>query len=68
VRELIDRAAIQLARRDDLIAWFHQRVKDNELRGVARRHGQCRRTTFQSRNGRPMRIANRGKVIKELFG
>jgi uncharacterized protein (DUF1501 family) len=25
-------------------------------------------TTFQSRSGRPMRIANRGKVIKELFG
>jgi uncharacterized protein (DUF1501 family) len=25
-------------------------------------------TTFTSKNGRPMKIANSGKVIKELFG
>jgi uncharacterized protein (DUF1501 family) len=25
-------------------------------------------TTFTSRNGRPMKIANSGKVIKDLFG
>jgi hypothetical protein len=25
-------------------------------------------TTFQAKNGRPMKIANGGRVIQELFG
>ena len=32
--ELVDRAAIELLRRDDLVARLHQRVEDEELRGV----------------------------------
>jgi hypothetical protein len=34
---------------------------------VCKSHGISLETTFTSKNGRPMKIANGGKVIKELF-
>jgi hypothetical protein len=34
---------------------------------VCRALGISLETTFTSRNGRPMKIANGGKVVKELF-
>lgn len=38
------------------------------MASVCKALGISLETTFTSRNGRPMKIANSGKVIKELFG
>jgi len=37
------------------------------MTSVCKALGISLETTFTSRNGRPMRIANGGKVVKELF-
>ena len=37
------------------------------MASVVKALGISLETTFTSRNGRPMKIANSGKVIKELF-
>src|SRR4029077_174299 len=47
VRELIDRSAIKLARRDELVTGIEQHLKGNDLRGVAGSRRQCRRAAFQ---------------------
>ncbi len=48
--ELVDRAAIELARGDDLVAGSHQRVQGDELGCVARRDGEARASAFQRRD------------------
>src|ERR1041385_7009060 len=40
--------AIELAESDELVAWLHQAMKHQHLRGVARGHGQSRRAAFKS--------------------
>jgi hypothetical protein len=37
------------------------------MASVCKALGISLETTFTSKNGRPMKIANSGKVIKELF-
>jgi len=37
------------------------------MASVCKALGISLQTTFTSQNGRPMKIANSGKVIKELF-
>ena len=48
--ELVDRAAIELARGDELIAGLEQEVKDERLRRVPRGHGKSRGRALQGRN------------------
>ena len=50
VRELVDRSAIELPRRDELIPWLEQRVEDQHLRGVTGRHRKRRRPAFKRRD------------------
>ena len=45
--ELRDRAAIELARRDDLVARLHQVEQRDELGGVAARDRACRRAALE---------------------
>jgi hypothetical protein len=47
VVELVDRAAVELARGDELVAGLHQRVEGDELGGMARGHGKGGRPAFQ---------------------
>ena len=44
-----------------------QMNKERLLAGVCKALGISLETTFTSNSGRPMKIANSGKVIKELF-
>ena len=48
--ELVDGAAIQLFRRHEFGAGFHQRVEDEELRRMARRRRQRRGAAFERRD------------------
>ncbi len=48
--ELIDRAAIKLARGDDLAAGAHQRVQGQQLRGMAGGAGKARAAILQRRD------------------
>ena len=50
MRQLVKRAAIELLRRDDLAARFHQRVEHQHLRRMARCHRQRCRAAFQRRD------------------
>ena len=59
VIELVDRAAIELARGDDLVARLHQRVQRDQLRRMARGHGQRRRAAFQRRDALLQHVAGR---------
>ena len=64
VIELVDRAAVELPARHELVAGLHQRVEHDRLRGVARGDGQCRRAAFERGDallqhglgGPPMRV------------
>ena len=47
VVELVDRAAVELAAGDELIARLQQRMEDEELRGVARGDGERRGAAFE---------------------
>src|SRR5205085_156181 len=47
VIELIDRATIELARGDELVAWTEQRMKRQHLRRVSRRNRKRRRAALQ---------------------
>ncbi len=47
VGELIDRAAIELARRDELITGLEQHLKHHDLRGMSGSRRQCRGAAFQ---------------------
>ena len=58
VVELVDRTAIKLACRHDVLAGAHQRVQRQQLRGMTGRHGkagaaafQCRHALFEHRGG-----------------
>jgi hypothetical protein len=42
-------------------------TSQDAMASVCKALGISLETTFTSRNGRPMKIANSGKVIKELF-
>ena len=48
--ELVDRAAIELARGDELIAGLEQRMEHERLRRVARGDGKRRRAAFERRD------------------
>ena len=50
VRELVDRAAIELARGDEFRARLHDRLEHERLRRVARRGGQACRAAFERRD------------------
>ena len=50
VVELVDRAAIELARGDELVARLQQRVEGEHLRRVARGDGKRRRAAFERRD------------------
>ena len=50
VVELVDRAAVELPSRDELVAGLHQGVEHDRLRGVSRGHGECRRAAFERRD------------------
>ena len=50
VGELVDRAAIELARGDELVARLHERMEDERLRRVARGDGERRRAAFERRD------------------
>ena len=69
VGELVDRAAIELSRRDDLVAGHQQLLQHHDLRGMTRRHRQRRGAAlergdalFQHRIGR---IADPGVDVAE---
>jgi hypothetical protein len=47
VVELVDRAAVELARGNELVARPHQRVEGDELGGMAGRHGKGGRAAFE---------------------
>ena len=48
--ELVDRAAIELARGDELVTQLKQGVENERLRCVTRRHGECRCAAFERRH------------------
>jgi len=48
--ELIDRAAVELARGDEFVARLEQYVKHDHLRGMTRRHREARGAAFERRN------------------
>ena len=48
--ELVDRAAIELARGDELIARLHQRMEHDRLRRVSRGDGERGRAALQGRD------------------
>ena len=50
VGELVDRAAIELARGDELIARLHQRMEHDRLRRVPRGDGERGRAPLQGRD------------------
>ena len=50
VRELVDRAAIEFSRGDELVAGHHQLLQHDDLRGVPRGHRQRGRAAFQRRD------------------
>ena len=60
VAELGQRAAVQLARGDDVVAGLQQRVEREELGGVARRRGDRRPTALQG--GDPLLERGDGRV------
>ena len=47
VVELVDRAAVELASGDEIVARLHQRMERQELCRMARRHNQCRSAAFE---------------------
>ena len=47
VIELIDRAAVELLRRDEFVAGLHQAMEHQDLRGMAGRHGKPRGAAFK---------------------
>jgi len=47
IAELVDGAAVELARRNEIVARTHDRMEDEELCSVARGDGECRRTAFK---------------------
>ena len=47
VIELVDRAAVELLRRDEFVAGLHQAMEHQNLRRVAGRHGKSRRAAFE---------------------
>ncbi len=50
--ELVDRATIELARSDEFVAGFEQRLQGQELRGVSGRHSQRRCSALESGKSR----------------
>ena len=71
VGELVDRPAVEAARGDELVARLHQRVEDQELRGVAGGHRQRRRAALE--RGDPLlqhrlgRVHDAGVDVAELL-
>ena len=47
VVELVDRAAVELPSRDELVAGLHQGVEHDRLRGMPRGNGECRRAALE---------------------
>ena len=47
--ELVDRAAIELAHRHELVAGLHHGVKDQSLRRMTRGNGERCRAAFKGR-------------------
>ena len=47
IAELVDRAAIEPARGNEIVAGPHDRVEDEELGGMARGDGERRRSAFE---------------------
>ncbi|MGY4417285.1 hypothetical protein ACVWW4_009021 [Bradyrhizobium sp. LB7.1] len=50
MRELVDRAAIELSRGDELVAGLEQLLQHHDLRGMARGHGKRGRAAFERRD------------------
>ena len=48
--ELIDRAAIELAGRNEVVAGLHERVEDQKLRAMTRSSRKCSGAAFEGRN------------------
>ncbi len=69
VIELVDRAAVELGRSDELVARLHQRVKDDRLRRVARGDGQRGGRALQRRDPllqrRRRRVGDAGVDVAE---
>ena len=69
VGELVDRAAIEFSRGDDLVAGHQQLLKHHDLRGVSGRHRQRRGAALERRDAlfqhRVGRIADAGIDVAE---